>query len=718
MVPRPRVAAATTIFVCLLRIGTAGAAETPHRIAAAPARADITIDGHLNEAAWTAPPFTAFVQRDPHEGAPPSETTELRVVYAEHALYVAIRLDDRQAGSIGRRLSRRDESPDADTVQLYLDPRHDRRSGALFEVSAAGVQRDALIFNDAQLDFSWDAVWDSAVSVDERGWTAELRIPFSQLRFSSDNGGVWGINVARYIRRTNESDWLALVPKRETHLAARMADLTGLASIRPAPPDEIVAHAVARNATGGISGGTLGAMAGTMGADMKHGHGRHSRAGSDGEPDFSQVEGDPAAINLTGFETFLAERRPFFTESAPLFQAFGNPGGGFEAAAPTLFYSRRIGQAPAAAIDVDPVNDPTATPILGAMKLAGEVAGGWKLALLDAIGASSSAPSSLGIAAPRTDVAPVTNFAAGRLFRDSARGGGGVLATAVHRGAFDRSAVASFVPDRALVGGVDGYVFFDRDQQWVAGGQISGSYLSWTPDATAAITAASPLDAIASSSATAARWRSAFSNTRGTPPDDRGGGGPPRHPAKARRPTIRGTGMDRRQRLPVTGRRPTFQATARRRHLPAQAPRTVPATDHRRPSPDRLARRRARSAGQSGVRSGGDRSGHGEHGRISRARSLSRNLGGWSASANVHRNSGAVRVNVDAWAINPGFETNDLGFLPRADIQGVQAQVSWSAFEPAQFTRFRSVDVTKGGRERSPARSRATRSRCRPAPCS
>src|SRR6185295_13042447 len=161
----------------------------------------------------------------------------------------------------------------------------------------------------------------------------------------------------------------------------------------------------------------------------------------------------------------------------------------------------------------------TATPILGAMKIAGAVGGGWKLALLDAIGASTSASSTLGVTAPRIDVAPLTNFAAGRLFRDSARGGAGVLATAVHRRASDRSVVTSFVPDQALVGGVDGYVFFDRSQQWVAGGQISSSYLSWTSPKTAAGAAASPLDAIGATSSAAAQWRSAFSNTRGMPPD-------------------------------------------------------------------------------------------------------------------------------------------------------------------------------------------------------
>src|SRR5262249_4943578 len=187
------------------------------RIAATPARSVIVIDGLLTEPAWSVPAATDFVQRDPYEGVAPSESTEVRVLYDTQALYVGVRMFDRNAGQIGRRLSRRDDEPDADVVQVYLDPRRDGRSGAMFEVSAAGAQRDALIYNDASLDYSWDAVWDSAVSIDERSWTAELRIPLSQLRAASSDA--WGINVARYIRRRNETDWLVLVPKRETHLA-------------------------------------------------------------------------------------------------------------------------------------------------------------------------------------------------------------------------------------------------------------------------------------------------------------------------------------------------------------------------------------------------------------------------------------------------------------------------------------------------------------------
>jgi hypothetical protein len=579
-------------------------------------------------------------------------------------------MSDRQPGRIGRRLSRRDESPDADTVQVYLDPRHDGRSGALFEVSAGGVQRDALIFNDSQLDFSWDAVWDSAVAVDERGWSVELRIPFSQLRFSSENAGVWGINVARYIRRNNESDWLTAVPKRETHLAARMADLVGLAAVRPAPPNEVVAHAVTRSAAG-VS----------LGADMKRGLGSDLILEATVNPDFSQVEGDPAAINLTAFETFLAERRPFFTESAPLFQTFGNSGGAFDAGAPTLFYSRRIGQAPADVIDVGSVDEPDATPVLGAMKLAGS-AGPWKLALLDALGASTQARSTLDVTASPVEVAPSANFAAGRLFRDTNRGGVGLLGTAVHRRMSAASAPTSFVPERALVGGVDGYVFFDRDQQWVVGGQISGSHLSWTS------VAAAPELTTAPAAAAVAKYRAALSDTRNVQPPGRGGGPPTDKPGNGPPTDNPGHGP------PSTP--PGAGGSNGRGNGP---PSTVPGNGPPSTVPGNGPPAGASTGAMTPVL--GPAAGGGEAGTVNtgpnRVLDLAAgHLGGWSANANVHRNSGDVRVNVDAWAIDPGFETNDLGFLPRADIQGLQGHVSWSKFDPDAVTRFRSVDVSKG----------------------
>ena len=663
MHPRVRLALATAALTCAAA-HTVAEERPPLRVSVVPAPSAIVIDGRLNEAAWSVPPITTFVQRDPHQGAEPTEATELRIVYDARALYVGLHLRDRTPGGIGRRLSRRDAEPDADAVQIYVDPRRDGRSGAMFEVTAASVQRDALIFNDSALDFSWDAVWDSAVSIDERGWTAEVRIPLSQLRFSSERAGVWGLNVARYIRRTNEVDWLVLVPKRETHLAARMADMTGMPANPASTPSEVVAHGVARHVSG-VDAGSPGPLVGALGADVKQGLADGLMLEATVNPDFSQVEGDPAMINLTAFETFLEERRPFFTESTPLFRTFGNSGGGFDAASPLLFYSRRIGQPPAETIEIGSVTAPAATPVWAAIKVAGVAARTWKLTFLDAVGGSTAGSTPTSLSDPRANTAAVTNYAAGRVLRETGRGGVGALATAVHRRVSNPSTLSSLVPEQSLVGGVDGYLFFDRDQEWVIGGQLSGSYLSWTPSSATTRTTASN-QALAVPGNVLPVKSLALSDRQKIPPTGVGGGPPPDKPGKGpplMRPGQNGSSTGR-------GNGP---------------PSTVPGNGPPAGVPGGAARP-VFGAGSATVNTG-----------LNRIADLAAgHLGGWSANANLHRNSGAVRANVDAWAIDPGFETNDLGFLPRADIQGVQGEVSWSQFDPDAFTRFRSMSVSKG----------------------
>src|SRR5688572_14796732 len=205
------------------------------------------IDGRLTDEAWTlATPATEFTQRDPDEGRPATEQTEVRFLYDDDALYVAARLLDSEPSRISRRLSRRDDRPDADVLAIYLDPMHDHLTGAVFRVSAANVQQDAILYNDSWTDGSWDAVWDSRVLVDEAGWSIEVRIPLSQLRFPLADRHTWGINVERYIRRKNENAWLLMVPKTENGLASRMPHLTGLDGVRPKRMLELLPYTAAR----------------------------------------------------------------------------------------------------------------------------------------------------------------------------------------------------------------------------------------------------------------------------------------------------------------------------------------------------------------------------------------------------------------------------------------------------------------------------------------
>jgi len=173
----------------------------------------IALDGILNDETWMSAPFeSGFTQRDPMEGKEPTERTELRVAYDDSAVYIGVRLFDSEPQKIVRQLSRRDNYSDADFFTIQLSPYHDRLTGAIFEVSAAGVQRDAIISNDVFTDYSWEGVWESAVRVDDKGWCAALRIPFSQLRFPGAEHQIWGINALRYIHRKNESVWMRMVP--------------------------------------------------------------------------------------------------------------------------------------------------------------------------------------------------------------------------------------------------------------------------------------------------------------------------------------------------------------------------------------------------------------------------------------------------------------------------------------------------------------------------
>jgi hypothetical protein len=442
---------------------------TPPAAALVAVRADRppALDGRLDDLVWqSAIPVTTLVQSDPDEGEPVSEATEVRIVYDGSALYVGARLWDRDPGAVAQVLSRRDDASASDEFRLLLDTYHDHRTAFLFAVSAAGVQRDAVAGDDGKdFDESWDAVWKSVARVDSLGWTVEMRIPFSQLRFSSASEQVWGVRVVRWIQRKNELALFPFVPKTEPGVASRFAHLSGLRRPPPVRRVELLPYTVVRQTyhrpdEPGNPFDDGQTTFGGAGLDAKAGLGPNFTIDLTVNPDFGQVEVDPAYVNLTEFEQFLPEHRPFFVEGADIFK-FGSTGGGINPHfdIPLYFYSRRIGRPPQG----EPVSSgdfetmPENTTILAAAKLSGKTASGWSIGALEAHTASEYATVYDAATGTRQSdkVEPYTSYFLGRVKRDL-RGGAttiGLLGTAVNRD-LDESSLR-FLNSSAVTGGLD-----------------------------------------------------------------------------------------------------------------------------------------------------------------------------------------------------------------------------------------------------------------------
>jgi hypothetical protein len=456
----------------------------PPRVRASRIAEPPAIDGRLDEAAWAAAEAVGgLIQREPDEGAPTSEETEVRVLYDAEALYVGARLADSRPPST--RLGRRDDFLDSDWFQLWLDPHLDRQSGAGFWVNPSNVQIDMTLFNDTWNDWSWDAVWSSATSIDAGGWTVEMRIPYSQLRFPHREEHVWGIDVGRIIQRNNEQAYLVHVPRTETGFVSRFARLTEIEGIRPPRSLELVPYAVSRADLRGTVDSDHPFTSSTeadasAGLDVKVGLTTNLTLTGTINPDFGQVEVDPAVVNLSQFETFFPEKRPFFIEGAANFR-FGrgasNNSFGFNYFRPDFFYTRRIGRQPQLGIGGDFVDVPGETTILGAAKLTGKTEGGWTIGVLDAFTDEETGRFTLDGVTGRAVAEPRANYFVSRIAREpSERSRVGMLFTAVNRDTGDE---LRGLHREAYTGGLDGHRFFgDKDVIWewfVGGSLVRGS---------------------------------------------------------------------------------------------------------------------------------------------------------------------------------------------------------------------------------------------------
>ena len=487
--------AVTPAFPCYLvaQAGEGGsepAASPPHlqavRVQGTPPR----IDGDLTDPAWSfAPVARDFVQMEPREGEPASERTEARVLYDDDALYVAIRAYDSSPDSIVAQLTRRDQSSYSDRVHVVVDSYFDRRTAFHFAVNPLGVKYDAYRYDDNREDPGWDGVWEVATRIDEEGWTAEFRIPLSQLRFSGSAEQSWGINFGRDIARRNETVSWAPLSTRDPAMVSRSGILEGIRDLRPPSRVEVVPYSVGRMER--VSGdgddpfwsATQGSM--EVGADLRMGVSSSLTLDLTVNPDFGQVEADPAQVNLTAFETFLPERRPFFQEGAGIFR-FGIGIGDGDGENQSLFYSRRIGRAPQGPDPEGAVwtDRPDRTRILAAGKLSGKTESGWSLGLLSASTNQASARSWIDGEAHSIPVEPRTHYGVARVQRDLRKGESSVGAIAT--GTFRESGVADdlHLHRGAITGGIDVRHRF-RGGAMEVHGSLLGSRVSGSTEALA-----------------------------------------------------------------------------------------------------------------------------------------------------------------------------------------------------------------------------------------
>lgn len=386
------------------------------------------IDGNGDDQIWSSTPaITAFKQWRPTEGKAPRYKTEAKIAYDASNLYVYVRAFDPHPDSIIKLLERRDSYTSSDMIWLFLDSYYDRRTGFEFGVNAAGVKTDAAIYDDGNEDFAWDGVWDVATRIDSLGWAAEYRIPLSQLRYSRDRTHTFGITIDRYNYRYQERESWPLIRQSKPGFVSQFGSLHGLDDLEAPRRLEAVPYVVTKSATNIISNRFNQKQSVALGGDVKYRIASNLTLDATINPDFGQVEADPAVLNLSAYESFFDERRPFFVAGRGLFRLDVNCSA-VNCNGENLFYSRRIGRTPQLAGiygDTVPVQP---TTIIGAAKVIGRLPRGLTLGVLDAVTQREANPGD-------TTYDPATNYAVVRATQDFRKGSStiGAMVTGVNR---------------------------------------------------------------------------------------------------------------------------------------------------------------------------------------------------------------------------------------------------------------------------------------------
>ena len=448
------------------------------------------INGILDEQIWQGGAWIDdFTQNEPYNGAKATQRTEFKIVFDKDNLYVGIKAFDTSPDSIVNRLSRRDHA-DGDLVAILVDSFHDLRTAFVFGISSSGVKYDFMMTNDGQNeDKSWDPNWWSKTSINSEGWIAEMKIPFSQVRFENNSGDVWGLEMARVLYRKQETTFWQHIPKDAPGMVHLFGELTGLEQIKPRKILDITPYAVGRAETFEavpedpfLSKGRKSGFNG--GIDAKIGVTNNMTMDLTVNPDFGQVEADPSEVNLSAYETFFEEKRPFFIEGNNITNfALGIGDGGI--GNDNLFYSRRIGRRPQGDPDLEDgwsSDMPTNTNIIGAAKLTGKSKDGLSFGFVEALTAEENAEiDTLGGRKFET-VEPLTNYMVGRIQKDYKEGNtivGGIF-TSTNRNLDDN--LGQFMHKAAYSGGADFTQYF-RKKSWMFNINAAFSLVQGTEEA-------------------------------------------------------------------------------------------------------------------------------------------------------------------------------------------------------------------------------------------
>jgi hypothetical protein len=419
------------------------------------------IDGLLKDAAWDDVPWgEQFTQHEPFDNKPPSQNTRFKILFDDDNVYVAIQALDSIPSAIVDRMTRRDNS-DADWVGVIFDSYDDNLTGFGFAVTASGVKFDLMITNDGQDDETWDALWIGKANIDSEGWTAEFRIPLSQLRFARKEEMTWGMNIFRYVYRKQELSLWQPIARNAPGFVSFFGDLKGLKGIHPRKDIEILPYVVGKTEQNEVEAGDpfsrKSRNTGSVGVDGKIAVTNDMTLNFTINPDFGQVEADPSVVNLTAFESYFSEKRPFFIEGKNIFN-YRLTGGDDEGTLNMLFYSRRIGRPPHHYPDLgdqEYADVPVNTHILGSFKLSGKTRNGLSVGIQESIAKRERADIDKAGARSKMDVEPMTNYVVARVQKDYNKGISslGGMITATNRTI--REDQLNYLPTSAYAAGLD-----------------------------------------------------------------------------------------------------------------------------------------------------------------------------------------------------------------------------------------------------------------------